>query len=144
MSYSEDCVNLAKESEGFAAFPYKDPVGFGTVGYGHRIKSNEDYEDGVTVSEAETILRTDLDRAFEGLVHLVKVPLTQGQVDALTDWVFNLGEGNLSTSTLLKKLNAGLYDEVPAEILRWSYAGGKQLPGLVTRRQHEVQLWNKA
>ena len=75
---------------------------------------------------------------------LVKVPLTQGQCDALTDFAFNMGLGNLGNSTLLRKLNAGYGEEVPSELLRWVYAGGEKLPGLVTRRQREVDLWRKA
>ena len=49
--------------------------------------------------------------------HLVTVPLKQGQYDALADWVFNLGEGRLQMSTLLKVLNAGSYGSVPAQLI---------------------------
>jgi hypothetical protein len=82
--------------------------------------------------------------------HMVTVPLKQGQYDALADWVFNLGEGRLQMSTLLKVLNAGSYGSVPAQLMKWAYGGGVKLPGLVTRREAEVKLftgalaiWNK-
>lgn len=142
MTYSDDCVNLVKESEGFAAHAYKDAAGYGTIGYGHKIKEGEEFGDGLTVDEAEALLKDDLNVALEGVNRLVKVPLTQGQTDALTDWVFNLGAGALQTSTLLRKLNMGQYDQIPAEIVRWVYAGGNKLSGLITRRQKEVELWN--
>ena len=144
MTYSQDCIDLVKQSEGFSAHPYKDSAGYGTVGYGHKIKAGEDFEDGLTVAEAEALMREDLDKAAAGVNELVKAKLTQGQFDALTDFVFNLGAGKLKDSTLLRKLNAGYGDEVPAELLRWVYAGGEKLPGLVTRRQRECDLWRKA
>jgi lysozyme len=143
MTYSQDCVDLVKQSEGFSAHPYKDSAGYGTIGYGHKIVAGEDFEDGLTVSEAETLMRADLDKTAGAVNELVKVPLSQGQFDALTDFAFNLGAANLRNSTLLRKLNSGYGEEVPAELLRWVYAGGEKLPGLVTRRQREVALWNK-
>jgi len=143
VTYSDDCVNLVKESEGFKAHPYKDSAGFGTVGYGHKILPGEDFADGVTIDEAERILTEDMDQALRGVESLVKVSLTQGQVDALVDFVFNEGAGRLATSTLLRKLNAGYVNEVPAELARWNLAGGKVLPGLVIRRQKEIELWGK-
>jgi lysozyme len=63
---------------------------------------------------------------------------------AITDWVFNLGAGNLRHSTLAQKINSGAWDDVPAQIRRWVYAGGKVQAGLVTRREREVQLWESA
>jgi len=56
-------------------------------------------------------------------------------------WTFNLGPGNLKESTLLKRLNEGDFDDVPAQILRWTKAGGKELPGLVRRREAEALLF---
>ena len=65
------------------------------------------------------------------------------ELDALTSWTYNLGVGNLKSSTLLKKLNAGNKDEVPAEIVRWNKANGKVLAGLTKRREAEAELWAK-
>jgi hypothetical protein len=73
------------------------------------------------------------------------VPLSQHQYDALVSFVFNLGAGNFRSSTLLKKLNKGLYEEIPAQILRWNKArvDGKltELRGLTRRRTAEAALW---
>ena len=71
----------------------------------------------------------------------VKVELTQNQFDALVDFAYNAGVGALQKSTLLKKVNAGKFDEVPAEFMKWTKGGGKELPGLVRRRRAEVKLW---
>jgi GH24 family phage-related lysozyme (muramidase) len=70
--------------------------------------------------------------------------LLQHQLDALTSWTYNLGVGNLSSSTLLKKLNTGDYESVPSEMVRWNKAGGKVLAGLTRRREAEAELWAKA
>ena len=71
---------------------------------------------------------------------LVDVPLTQYQFDALVSFVFNLGSGAFGGSTLLKKLNAGDYSAVPAQLMRWNKAGGRVLRGLTRRRQAEIDL----
>jgi lysozyme len=72
---------------------------------------------------------------------LVRVPLTQGQFDALVDFCFNLGEGRLAGSTLLRELNAGLYAAAGQQLLAWDHAGGKVIPGLKARREAELALW---
>jgi len=75
------------------------------------------------------------------LKRLVKVPITQNQYDALISFTFNLGEGNLAKSTLLKKINAQECKAAAAEFNRWVYAGGVKLRGLVKRRAEESRLW---
>jgi lysozyme len=72
---------------------------------------------------------------------LVLVELTQGQFDALVDFVFNLGQGQLAKSTLLRLLNAGNYDGAGNELQRWVFAGGTKLAGLVRRREDALKLW---
>ena len=67
--------------------------------------------------------------------------LTQNQFDAMVSWVYNLGNGNLNASTLLKVLNSADYAGVPAQMMRWNKAGGKVLEGLTKRRQAEADLF---
>jgi lysozyme len=71
----------------------------------------------------------------------VSVPLFQGQFDAVLSWTYNLGEGALKSPTMLKKINAGRHEEVPAQIKRWNRAGGKVLKGLERRREAEAALY---
>ena len=81
-------------------------------------------------------------KKFEGFINeLVDVQLEQHQFDALVAWVYNLGAGNLISSTLLIKLNAGEYADVPHEIQRWNKANGEVLEGLVRRRKAEALLF---
>jgi lysozyme len=71
----------------------------------------------------------------------VSVPLFQGQFDAVVSWTYNLGEGALKSSTMLKKINAVRHDEVPGQMKRWNRAGGKVLKGLERRREAEAELY---
>ena len=85
--------------------------------------------------------QTDLEE-YENYVNTgVSAPINQDQFDAMVSWVYNLGNGNFSSSTMLKVLNAGDYDGVPEQIKRWNKAGGKVLEGLVKRRQSEANLF---
>jgi len=142
VTYSDDCVKLVKDSEGCSLRAYRDPIGIWTIGFGH---TGPEVIDGLewTVAQACAQLAADLQIACEGVLKLVHVSITQGQLDALTDFAFNEGIGQLRNSTLLRKLNSGYRDEVPAELERWVFAGGKKLPGLIARRQREIGLWTK-
>ena len=79
---------------------------------------------------------------YEGYITDKVVPmLQQHEVDALVCWVYNLGPTNLSSSTMLKKLNAGEFKEVPFQMKRWDKAGGQPLLGLTRRRNAEALLF---
>ncbi len=106
MELSAAGLELIKTSEGFRANIYADVAGIPTIGYGHRVLPHETFPNGLTEAEAVRILATDVFEAQRAVLRLVKVPLTQGQFDALTDFCFNLGAGRLASSTLLKALNA--------------------------------------
>jgi lysozyme len=136
---SEACIALVKASEGCRLTAYRDSVGILTIGYGSTggIKPGQT----ITQAEAEAMLVDDLDAAAEAVRKLVTVPLTQGQFDALCDFVFNLGEGRLRDSTLLRLLNQGKYGEAAAQFRFWVMAGGHPLPGLVKRRAAERALF---
>ncbi len=92
----------------------------------------------ITQEQASALLLQDVASAVAAVNRLVTVPLTQNQFDALVDFTFNSGQGNLASSTLLRELNAGNTAGAAAQFLVWVYAGGVKLPGLVKRRQAEV------
>jgi len=134
-------LELIKRSEGFVGRTYNDLAGFSTVGYGHKIVPPESFPSGVTEPQAEAILAKDVKKAESAIAQLVKVPLTQGQFDALVDFCFNLGADRLAGSTLLAELNAGRYAAAGRQLLLWDHAGGKVVPGLKARREAELALW---
>lgn len=138
---SSEGLELIKRWESFEQFPYLCPAGYWTVGYGHVIKPHEDFSRGISVQEAEKLLRRDVLIAQNSVLRNISVPLTDSQYSALVSFTFNLGGGALQRSTLRRKVNAGLNDEVPAEFMRWVFAGGKKLRGLVLRRQAEAALY---
>lgn len=141
MTPSSKLVALTKRSEGLRLEPYQDVAGVWTIGYGHKMGVADPHQP-ITEDHAEGLLLADLSEAGQSVDRLVHVALKQGQHDALTDFVFNLGSAHLASSTLLRVLNLGNYDAVPAELRKWVYAGGKVQPGLVARREAEVELWN--
>jgi GH24 family phage-related lysozyme (muramidase) len=134
--------------EGFRPHLYNDAAGHCTIGFGHLVHHGpcdgteaEHLRAGLSRQDALALLREDV-AAKAGLVRdAVKVPLNQRQFDALVSFVFNVGEGNFGRSTLLRRLNAGKYDAVPAELRRWVKAGGRTLQGLVRRRAAEAALF---
>jgi GH24 family phage-related lysozyme (muramidase) len=87
------------------------------------------------------LLLEDVGYAELAVEHLVTVPLTQGQYDALVSFTYNEGAGRLQSSTLLKDLNVGDYVTVPNQLMAWVFGGGVKLPGLETRREAEVALF---
>ena len=142
MKTSDKGVSLIKAHEGKRLSSYLCPGGVWTIGYGHTTAAGHPtVVPGmrITEREAEDILRRDLSRFEDRVNKLVKVPLTQGQFDALVSFDFNTGA--LHSSSLLKKLNAGEYGRVPAQLMRWTKGGGRELPGLVRRRRDEAELW---
>jgi len=134
-------LKLLKKSEGFRDHVYPDVAGFQTIGYGHRLTPAESFPDSITLAQAESILASDLAVAEAAITRLVRVPLTQGQFDALVDFVFNVGAGRLASSTLLRYLNAGRYTDAAWQLLAWDHAGSRELPALKLRRESEFRLW---
>ena len=101
-----------------------------------------EYSNGLTGDQVTDLLSQDVTPAENAVNNGVKVPLNQNQFDALVSFTFNVGVGAFTSSTLLKVLNQGQYDQVPTQLLRWTRAAGQVVQGLVNRRQNEIDLWN--
>jgi|TARA_R100000084_G_C4580916_1_gene113768 GH24 family phage-related lysozyme (muramidase) len=139
MNISEEGKSLIKKFEGCKLEAYLDAVNVPTIAYGRT--KNVKMGDVCTQEQAEEWLDEEL-YEYEGYVKdQVNVNLEQYQFDALVSWVYNLGPTNLSKSTLLKVLNDGKYNDVPAQIRRWNKAGGNVLEGLTRRREAEALLF---
>jgi lysozyme len=144
MKFSAAGMELLKKSEGFRNRVYLDVAGFPTIGYGHRLLHSDSFPNGIDEPQAANLLACDVRDAEQAVQRLVKVPLTQGQYDALVDFCFNLGAGRLAASTLLKSLNAGRYDDAAEQLLRWDHAGGQENAVLTSRREAEAELWGNS
>lgn len=141
MNASQTLINHIKRSESCALTAYQDTVGVWTIGYGHTkgVKRG----DKIPAAIAEQYLRQDL-ALFEAAAGKVRGIRTQGQFDAVVDFMFNCGVGNFNSSTL-KKYIEGVRKtwEIQEQFLRWVNAGGKKQGGLVTRRIWEANRWNE-
>lgn len=136
---------LCLHFEGLYLRPYLCPAGVPTIGVGGTF-----YEDGtrvtlrdapITRERALQLLRWHIRQRFlPATRRLCPGANTPGRLAALIDFAFNLGEGNLRASTLRRKVNAGAWNEVPAQLLRWNRAGGRVLAGLTMRREAEGRL----
>lgn len=135
-------ISLIKTFEGFKPNVYLDLVGIATCGYGHVVRSGENFSGGLTEQQAEELLFRDLQTAVRSVLRLITVPLTDNQFAALVSFVFNLGGGKLQVSTLRKKVNRNApFNEIYDEFIKWSFAGGKKSKGLLRRRIAEAQLF---
>jgi GH24 family phage-related lysozyme (muramidase) len=138
---------------------YLDPVGIWTIGWGHAITyqgvflrgpqnkgiARALYPGGITIEQAEMLLRGELVSFARDVLRLATVPLDDGQFAALVSFAFNCGSGNLASSTLLRKLNQGDYAGAADQFLRWNKARRNgvlvELPGLTRRRRAERALF---
>jgi lysozyme len=145
MKVSNECVAFICKFEGFRAEPYVDPAGIPTIGYGSTYYANGAVvkldDDPITEQEAMLLMRTVLPRYEAAVNRYVQVVINQNHFDALVSFSYNLGNEALRTSTLLKRINAGLFEEAGNEFLRWVYADGKKLAGLERRRSEERALF---
>lgn len=136
---------LIKHFESCRLKAYPDPGTGGapwTIGWGHT--GGVRPSDTCTLAQADAWFDEDLEE-HEGYVNqLVKVLLTQNQFDALVSFCYNVGPTNLSSSTLLRKLNEEDYAGAAAQFLRWNKASGRVLPGLTRRREMERELFLRA
>ncbi|NTU76220.1 MAG: lysozyme [Alphaproteobacteria bacterium] len=133
-------VALIKNFEGLHLAPYLCPGKIWTIGYGHTRTVHANMK--ITPDQAEQLLEDDLRLVEKAVARLVKVPLTDNQFAALVSFSFNVGAANFERSTLLKLLNRGWYEQVPAQFMRWNRASGEVLGGLSRRRAAEARLWN--
>lgn len=139
MRISESGLRLIRQFERFSPVTYRCPAGYWTIGYGHLADRGHA---PITQEEANNLLRLDAVVAEAAVKKFISAPLHQCQFDALASFTFNLGSGALQRSTLRRVINRGEYAAAPAQFLRWVYAGGRKLPGLVRRRMAEATLFS--
>lgn len=144
MKTSNDGLKLIEKYEGCKLKAYRCPAGILTIGYGHTSAAGSPKViEGmiITKEQAEQILDNDLSMFEHELNAMLTREVTQHQFDALMSFTYNLGVGAMRKSTLLKRVNAGEFDKVRAEFMKWTRAAGRELPGLVERRRAEADLF---
>lgn len=154
MDILKECAELAKKHEGLytlkddgLVYAYHDPVGYPTIGYGNLLSMVKygdlsQYEPK-TVEECEKDLEQELAKKAAivlGMSPVLAKPENAYRLVAITDFAFNLGEGNYKKSTLKKRVDAEDWENAVVEIKKWDKAGGIVMGGLVKRRADEAAL----
>ena len=142
MKCSDHGLSLIQEFEGCVLKAYPDPATGGepwTIGYGHTrgVKPT----DVCTKEQAFAWLKDDVDWAEACINANVRVPLKQHQFDALTSFVFNVGAGAFSASTMLKLINVENHAAAAQQFGRWVNGPNGPMPGLVRRRGAERAMY---
>ena len=141
MKISQDGINFIKRWEGLRLSAYRCPAMVWTIGYGHTKTARRGMK--ITEAEAERLLRQDVKVYEYSVQKLVKVTLSQNQYDSLVSFCFNVGRGAFAQSTMLRVLNQSNYQRTAKEFHKWVHAGRKVLPGLVSRRKAESEMFLK-
>jgi lysozyme len=143
VTFTEDLVEFVKRWEGLKLEASPDPLvpGVWDVGYGHKLAGDE--RPTITREQADEMLRSDLAAVAAGVDEAVTVPLAQNEFDALVSLAYNIGNGALARSTLMRRLNDSDFYSACDEFLRWNRAGGRIVPGLVKRRYAEQAIFGE-
>lgn len=148
-SVSDRCINLIKTAEGFSAKPYLDTNGKYSIGYGsQKMPNGSEVKASDTISQADAfaLLKARINNEFlPSVKRQVKVPVTQGMIDALVSFAYNFGSNFLPTTSLLSELNSGRYDVAASKFPDYNKATvkgvKKELAALTTRRNKEKTLF---
>ena len=143
---SNNLIELIKKFEGFSNIPYLCPANVATIGYGSTRYANglkvTLKDNPITELQAVELLKDTLKQYEQAVDAYCRDDINQNQFDALVDFAYNCGNGNLKSSTLLKKVNANPNDlTIGLEFAKWNKSGGKILNGLVKRRAAESELY---
>lgn len=148
MQVNKATIDLIKEFEGFRAKAYPDPATGGepiTIGYGTTARAGVGVKPYlgmvITQDDAERYLQLAVQKFAAQVEAMIRVPVSENQFGAIVSLAYNIGTGALSSSTVLKRLNAGDYAGAADAILMWDKAGGKVMKGLQRRRNAERALF---
>lgn len=142
MKTSPTGLKIIKNYEGLRLKIYICPAGKPTIGYGHVIQPGENFNDGISIEQAEKLLEKDLER-FEKAIDSAGFTLNQNQFDALVSFVYNIGIAAFRASTMFHRLKLGNYTGAAEQFPRWVYANKVKLAGLEKRRKAEQELFLK-
>jgi lysozyme len=143
MDISENGLNFIKQFEGYRDAAYQDSVGVWTIGYGSTITNGVHVQEGDTCTDDQAMgyLHADVAKFVDGINDLLQTDVNQNQFDAMVSFTYNVGLGNFTNSSLLRKVNEGDFDGAADEFLKWNHAGGRVIEGLTRRREAERALF---
>jgi lysozyme len=144
LNVTDQGLSMLRRLEGCRCRAYKDSAGVWTIGYGHTSMAGPPpVKPGMRISrrEADAILARDVAGFARGVASLLDVPLSDGQFSALVSFAYNIGLENFRKSSVLRAVNSGNFESVPRRLSLWVKAGGRVLPGLVSRRAAEAAMF---
>ncbi|MEM9121783.1 MAG: lysozyme [Pseudomonadota bacterium] len=138
LTTNEAAIAIITESEGLRLKAYQNG-GQWLIGYGHAATAKP----GMTITEAKAVelLKSDLEMCESAIESAVTVPMTENEFSAVVSLCYNIGTGNLRSSSVVKRLNEGDYAAAADAILLWNKAGGKVNEHLASRREDERSLF---
>jgi lysozyme len=140
-------ADLCRFFEGFSSKPYICPAGYPTIGYGTVYKPDGSKvtmrDQPISRELANEWLMRELQHNYMAGVLKASPILIRNQrlLAAITDFAYNLGVGRYRASTLKRRVDVNDLLGVETELRKWVRGGGKVLPGLVKRRQAEIDLF---
>jgi lysozyme len=138
--YSNIGLKITEGFEGISLSSYQDGGGVWTIGYGHTLGVKAG--DTCTQEQAKAWLLQDVQNAANEVNTHVTTPINQEEFDALTDFVFNLGNGNFQNSSLLRDINSGNFANAAADFEKWNKVAGQVCAGIMRRRVAEAAEFN--
>lgn len=125
---------------------YYDTGSVPTIGWGTTVYPNGKkvrIGDVCTLEQANEYLENDVKYAVSAVDELVKVDISQSMFDALVSFAYNVGIGNLKSSTLLRCINQKQFAAALQQFQKWKFDNGKEIAGLFKRRLAEAALFEK-
>lgn len=158
MEPSKNILQVIETLEGKSSKAYRDIGGVWTIGIGCVVKPENDIYLATVLGTYDYDLMS-IELTDDQIYHLYKlkheeilnsvkiilskrrIHLTQEQFDAVCSFAFNLGSGNLASSTLLKKLEQEDFDGAASEFLKWKFVNKKFYQGILNRRIIEMNIF---
>lgn len=140
MTHSLSLDSFEERYEGCKLIAYQDMVNVWTIGYGHTLGVHAGMS--ITLTQAAQFLDEDLQVAEHAVNALVNVYLTQGEFDALVDFVFQFGDLRFKCSTMLNFINQSDFENAALEFDKWDHAGGQVVASILRRRQEDTQIFD--
>lgn len=146
MKVSERGIDLIKKYEGCKLKSYLCPSNIPTIGFGNTYyldKTKVELGQKITQEQADKLLLSTLSKIEKDVWSVIKQSVNQRMFDSLVSFTYNVGLGNLKSSTLLKKVNKDINDPtIKDEFLKWNKSKGRVLNGLSKRRNDEWLLYS--
>jgi len=138
MRCNDKGLAIIRKWESLRLKAYKCSADVWTIGWGHTKGVKQD--DVCTIEKANEYFKEDLEEK-ELQINNLNLQLTDNEYSALISFIFNIGIGNFTKSTMLRLLKQNKKIEASNEFQKWNKCKGETLDGLTKRRRDERDLF---